>query len=189
MAKHRKPKSKTQDTTSEPGLLDLSEDEQWRIVNQTGILKKLSSSEREQRTEDEERVDFGDEVFNATLFIIPMSFLLLLMEMCYGRKPTYMELADRMVPGVPILSVFIFYTTRYKRYRTMQFLLFVLSVVVGPRLVYLINRASWRVVMKQCPPLATLWVYAVLQLDLGPATLNMIIVGSWMWYKEMKIFL
>ena len=38
---------------------------------------------------------------------------------------------------------------RYKRTRWMQLLLFLLSLAVGPRLIWLINLASWRVVMQQ----------------------------------------
>jgi len=39
----------------------------------------------------------------------------------------------------------------------------------------------------QCPPLATIWVYTVLQLDLGPAVLNLVVVGIFVWLKGLKL--
>ncbi|KAI0921898.1 hypothetical protein AcW2_006742 [Taiwanofungus camphoratus] len=174
--------SKSPKATEDVGI---PEEDQWRIINQTGILKNLPQSTGGPTVTGvpEEDTPFAEEIFNATLFIIPMSFLLLLMEILvhwqYGRKPTYRDLADRMLPSVP--------TTRYKQYRSMQGFLFIISLLVGPRMIWIVNRASWRVVMKQCPPLATIWVYTILQLDLAPAVLSLLIVAVWLWVKKMKI--
>jgi len=192
MTKNRKAKAKqpSSEEASKP-LLELSEEEQWRIINQTGVLNKLPTQAKPQVEDVEETLPFADEIFNTTLYLIPMSFTLLLMEILvhwqYGRKPTYQALLDRMLPGVPILAIFIFYTNRYKQWRSMQFIFFLMSSVIGPRLIWLINRASWRVVMKQCPPLAVLWIYSVLQLDLAPSVLSLAIVAGWVWYTGMKI--
>lgn len=88
-------------------------------------------------------------------------------------------------------------------------MLFFLSLAVGPRLIWLVNMASWRVVMQQvrpltrslpqrrvtkevdaqCPPLSTLWVYVVIQLDLGPAFFSLVLVGTWLWWSGMKLVL
>ncbi|KAH9947266.1 hypothetical protein B0H21DRAFT_692304 [Amylocystis lapponica] len=193
MPRSRKGKAKA---TSDPSQTpEMSEEDQWRIINDTGILKRVPQSDpvRPVRgAEDEpETTPFADEIFNSTLYLIPMSFTLLLMEILvhwqYGRKPTYSDLSERMVPGVPILAIFIFYTNRHKAMRQIQFFLFILSTAVGSRLIWLVNLASWRVVMQQCPPLATVWIYAILQLDLGPAVLSLILVGIWMWFKKLSI--
>ncbi|GBE79138.1 hypothetical protein BKA93DRAFT_138881 [Sparassis latifolia] len=206
MTKSRASKSESKLTSgnlpsSEPAA-EISEEDQQRIITESGILNRLRVREDEDESvirrrqqdedEDEDRLPLAEEVFNATLLIIPMASLLFLMEILvhwqYGRKPTYRALAERMLSGIPILSIFVFYTNRYKQHRRLQLLLFILSMVVGTRLIWLINRASWRVVMRQCPPLATLWVYCVLQLELAPATLGLIVVGAWVWAKDMKIF-
>lgn len=68
----------------------------------------------------------------------------------------------------------------------MQFIFFVIANVVGPRMVYLLSRGSWLVNMKQCPPLATIWVYTIFQLDLGPAVLNLAFVVAYVWWKGLK---
>jgi hypothetical protein len=176
-------------------LIDITEDEQWRLINQSGILQNpaLVQESRIQSTVDVEDEDISlcDEIFNAVTLIIPFSSLLLLMEILihhqYGKTASLEILTDRMLPGVPILSLFIFYTNRHKRVRRMQFLLFIISIVVGSRMIYQFNRASWLVNMSQCPPLATIWIYTIIQLELFPAFLNLVVVGGFVWWKDLKI--
>ena len=102
--------------------IEISEDEQWRLINATGILEKLPhTSPSQQDIAEEQETPLAEEIFSAVILIMPMSFLLLLMEMyvlaqcnCslltdesslihfqYGKHPTLQALVDRMVPGVP----------------------------------------------------------------------------------------
>lgn len=57
----------------------IPEDEQWRLVNESGILKKIKDIPPEDT--DEGLPPLAEEIFNAIVLIMPMSFLLLLMEM------------------------------------------------------------------------------------------------------------
>lgn len=75
-----------EEESSDSGGLELTEEEQWRLVNETGILKKLAAepSRPAPRPSDEDEEDvspFAEEIFQTTCFAIPMSFMLLLMEM------------------------------------------------------------------------------------------------------------
>ncbi|EIN10711.1 hypothetical protein PUNSTDRAFT_100437 [Punctularia strigosozonata HHB-11173 SS5] len=178
--------------------LQISEEEQWRLVNKTGILNQLPQDGSNRQLKDgglaeEDETPLAEEIFNAIVLIIPFSFLLLMMDILahrqYAKEATVGVLADRLIPGIPILSVFIFYTTRYKRYRLMQASLFVLSIFLGTRMIYVVNMASWRVVMQQGPPLTTMWVYCVVQLDLAPATLSLLVIGAWVKWTGMKLVL
>lgn len=94
-----------------------------------------------------------------------------------------------MVTGFPILSVLIFFSERHKAHGKLQFLLFVLSVLAGSRLIYLINLGPWLLNMEQCPPLATLWVYTIIQLDLIPAVSSLCAVAAYVWWFELRILL
>jgi len=139
--------------------LKLPKEEQLRLINESGVLEKLTGAGFRDgnlaNAEDSASIPLADEIFNATLLVIPFSFLLLMFEILiqqqYARQPTLRDLADRMVPSVPILSIFIFYTSRYKQHRLTQFLLFWLSVAAGTRMLYLLKRGSWLVNMKQPP--------------------------------------
>ncbi|KAF9534832.1 hypothetical protein CPB83DRAFT_843016 [Crepidotus variabilis] len=180
------------DAPSKP-LIEISEEEQWRIIKQTGILEVAEERDASGAQEiiEAESLSLGDEIFNAALLIIPFSFLLLLMEILihhqYGKRVSLDMMMDRMGPGVPILSLFIFYTVRYKHHRRTQFFLFLLSCAAGSRLMYQYNRANWLVKIKQCPPLITIWVYTVLQLDLGPCVLGLLTVAGFSWLKGLTV--
>lgn len=116
-------------SASKSSAIDIPEDEQWRIIEQTGILKQAGTSGSKVPAEgnDEEDYDISplaDEIFRALYLAIPMSFMLLLMEMYvsippsayqygssvllrrlvhnqYGRHATFDALRDRMLSGMP----------------------------------------------------------------------------------------
>jgi hypothetical protein len=117
---NRKAKLQTSAQNLDSPTTEIPEDEQWRLINESGILSNVP---RAQVTDDEEATP-ADEIFNAVLLIIPFSFLLLLMEMFvsslsgeptlteiswqsrlihyqYGKQPSFQALVDRMAPGVP----------------------------------------------------------------------------------------
>jgi hypothetical protein len=61
----------------------ISEEEQRRLIQDSGILQKLPQSRGQTDPDDDnEQESFGDELFNAIILIMPFSFLLVLMEMC-----------------------------------------------------------------------------------------------------------
>ncbi|THH17942.1 hypothetical protein EW146_g2944 [Bondarzewia mesenterica] len=200
MAKTRKAKS--QKTDKSGATINVSEEEQWRLIRESGILKKVSETAsftetkpgqiKDQKDElNDEEWPLAEEIFAAVTIIVPMSFLLLLMYILihfqYGQQPQYGVIAERMISGVPILSIFIFYTNRHKRDRYAQSLLFILAIVVGTRMIHQVNYGSWLKNMQQCPPLGTLWVYSIVQLDLGLAVLSLCAVGIWVWWTGMKL--
>ncbi|KAJ7667936.1 hypothetical protein DFH06DRAFT_233663 [Mycena polygramma] len=186
--------------------LNIPAEEQWRLINESGVLRKVGSPA------EPNELPLGEEIFNSLLLITPCSFLLLLMEILiynqYGQEVNLKTLVDRMVEGVPILSIFVFYSkqrqlrdsipdaytyvrftaTRYKRDQRLQLLLFLMGTAAGSRMLFLIKRGSYLANMRQCPPLVTLWVYIVVQLDLGLAVLNLAMVGAFCWWKELDLF-
>ncbi|KAM5532426.1 hypothetical protein V8D89_013920 [Ganoderma adspersum] len=196
MARNHKNQSKAASSKGE--AIDIPEAEQWRIIQESGILKQIPKDSKTPKTKDEadsEEDDlspFAEEVLNSMMLIIPMSFMLFLMDVLvhfqYGRHPEYFSIfLDRIAPGVPIISVFIFYSNRHKAHPWMQAGFFLLACTAGPRLAWLINRGNWKVVMRQSPPLATAWIYAVVQLNLLPAVLNLTFVVAYGWYKGLKL--
>ncbi|KDQ64868.1 hypothetical protein JAAARDRAFT_28517 [Jaapia argillacea MUCL 33604] len=192
----KKSKTKKAQPPATAHIEEISDEEQWRLINESGVLQKLSSSNGASAADKEteptaDEMGLAEEIFNAIIFIMPFSFCLLMMDILihlqYAKRPTVAELAERMLSGVPILAIFIFYSSRYKAYRQMQVLLFWISIAVGTRLIWLVNRGNWLVNIRQCPPLATAWIYTIVQLDLGYAVLALGAVGSWAWWAEMKL--
>lgn len=72
-------------------LVDIPEDEQWRLIQESGVLNKVSdlhptgvppkSPPKVAVEEDGPLTPFEEEMFRAVTLIIPFSFLLLLMNM------------------------------------------------------------------------------------------------------------
>lgn len=61
---------------------EISEEEQWRIINETGLLKQLPTSPRTIRGEEGvEETPFAEEILNSMLLIAPFTFLLVMMDM------------------------------------------------------------------------------------------------------------
>ncbi|KAG6837557.1 hypothetical protein H0H93_007738 [Arthromyces matolae] len=116
----RQRKTKTAATVSTGPHDEIPEDEQWRLINESGVLKQLQTTSLDQtNTVDDSDFSLAEEIFDAAIYIIPISFLLLLMEILihlqYGKHPSLNALTDRMLPGVPIISICVFYTTRHKK--------------------------------------------------------------------------
>jgi hypothetical protein len=66
-------------TSSTSSNLHIPKDEQWRLINESGILK--TASETKPPTQSSKTVSLAEEVADAFLYITPFSFLLLMMEM------------------------------------------------------------------------------------------------------------
>ncbi|PFH51439.1 hypothetical protein AMATHDRAFT_74986 [Amanita thiersii Skay4041] len=191
-ASRRSKKASKSSKRSEQDMLHIPDEEQWRLVNESGILKKLEVPKPKfSQDQTEEPLPLGEEIFNATMLIVPFCFLLLMMDILihrqYGQEPVLRELVERMMSGIPILSLFVFYTTRHKEHRKMQILLFILAVLAGCRMIFIINHSSWLTNIRQCPPLATLWIYTIVQLELGPAVLSLLTFGSFVWWKGLRL--
>lgn len=87
----RKRKTATNPRQSTPDF-QISTEEQLRLIEQTGILKKVPDREpransrstpprASEENDDDEEYPLAEEIFSATTLLIPMSFLLLLMYM------------------------------------------------------------------------------------------------------------
>lgn len=92
--KTQKDTSRTSKLKADPNSLmeeiNIPEDEQWRLIKESGVLEKLRPSEvagssnkalisREETSE--EMLSLGEEIFSAIIMIVPFTFLLLMMEM------------------------------------------------------------------------------------------------------------
>ena len=81
----KRPSRQKAPTTPQEPLVDIPENEAWRIINETGILKQINEDKQTTpaAVEDEEGKlsPLTEEIFNAINLIIPHSFLLLMMDM------------------------------------------------------------------------------------------------------------
>lgn len=173
----------------------IPEDEQWRLIQQSGVLNKIKVDRvaKDSKAEVDEAESLADEIFNASVVIMPMTFFLIMMDILihhqYAKQPDVREIGSRLLNTFPIMSIFMFYTIRQKQNIYMQMALFLLSLGVGPRMIWLINRGSWLTNIAQCPQFATIWLYTVIQLNLPFAVLSLVLIGAWTWLAGLKLLL
>lgn len=179
-----------------PSTTDIPEEEQWRLVRESGVLSRVKterSASSATREDDEGPGALAEEIFDASVIIMPMAFFLVMMEILihhqYAKQPSFGDIAQKLLNTLPIMSVFMFYTIRHKRSVRTQAALFLLSLGVGPRMIWLVNRGSWLTNIAQCPQFATIWLYTVLQLDLPLAVLSLTLIGAWTWWMGLKLLL
>lgn len=89
MPSKKKAGSKTAAAPTQP--IEISEEEQWRLINESGILNQVPQgispstlyppSEAQVAAQSPPESSFCDEIFNAALLVIPFSSMFLLMEM------------------------------------------------------------------------------------------------------------
>jgi len=169
--------------TRTPTEQDIPENEKWRLIHESGVLKAEASKGLDS--------DLESPIFDTILFVIPFSFLYLMMDMLvhmqYGQHPSTRDYVQRLSTAVPVLFLLVYNINHRKSWRRVQLGLFVASLLLGMRLVWIVNHAPWYVIIKQGPPLATLWVYAIAVLDLTGAVTSLALVGVWLWWFGMKL--
>jgi hypothetical protein len=70
-------KSTKKTPSSQP---EISEEEQWRIINETGLLKQMKTSPPTAQVQQPVETPFAEEILNAMLLIAPFTFLLVMMD-------------------------------------------------------------------------------------------------------------
>ncbi|KAK0193648.1 hypothetical protein F5146DRAFT_392328 [Armillaria mellea] len=179
----------TDSSTRAPPDPTLTKEEKWHLMQESEDLQNSDGPGVDEIEEQDSPL--AEEIFTAITMIVPFSFLLLMMEILiryqYGKHPGLNVLVERMVANVPILSLLIFYTMRYKEHRRLKIGLFLVSIGIGCRMIYLLSRGTLYVNIRQVPPLGTLWIYTIVQLELGLAALNLTTVAAYVWWKGLQI--
>jgi len=172
--------------------MEIPEEEQWRIVNDTGILNKIPTAQDTPDLEHEpnpERPD--DELFQCLVYLIPFSSLYALMDILvhqqYRQELTFTGEIRRLIEAVPILAFFIFYTNRHKAGRWAQAFLALLTCASGTRLFWVVNKGTWKHVMRQAAPLSTIWIYGIVRLDLLHAVGTLFVIAAYVKANGFKI--
>ncbi|KZT62400.1 hypothetical protein CALCODRAFT_426312 [Calocera cornea HHB12733] len=178
-----------------PNITDeIPEDEQWRLVQESGILEQIPTRTPEEPPEATSELAAqaeNDDIFQCLVYLIPFSSLYALMDILvhqqYRQEVTFYGEARKLIEAVPILAVFIFYTNRHKARRWVQGFLTLLTCASGMRLFWVVNKGTWTSVMRQAAPLSTIWIYGIVQLHLIPAMISLCVIGVYVKINNLKI--
>ena len=186
------PKKRKDTAKSSKPSAEFSEEEQWRIINETGILHKVAEdndrkpkSKRTREPDLEEDIPPGPLAF---LFALPLTVLhggmdyLVHLQYDYGEHFTFKRVLSRQLPLFPVLIVFIYFTTKYKNLLVSQLLFTIASAAAGVGLVYYSTEDQTFGAMLKTPGLAVLWIYLVIQMRLPLACVSLL--GTFLYYHK-----
>ncbi|EUC65340.1 transmembrane protein, putative [Rhizoctonia solani AG-3 Rhs1AP] len=166
-------------------LGEIPHDEQMRLIKDTGILDQLPAKNAEQLA------PLADSILDTGIIAIPLSTLYIVLDLLvqqqYAQQPTIKEEFGRVITNVPILCILIHYTNKRKATPTAQLLLFLTAILAGPRMIWLVNKGSWLRVTRQAPPLGTIWIYTIIQLNLVPAVASLVVVFGLARFMDWKL--
>ncbi|KAG8764324.1 hypothetical protein FRC15_007686 [Serendipita sp. 397] len=174
----------------------ITEEEQLRIIQESGILKIATENQATispivGRKDEPSKATLIDELLDTVILLIPFSFLYVGMDIMvkqqYAQHPNFREELEQYLSAIPILALFIFYSNRYKPKLLLQIAMSLASVASGCRLVYIINKSPFGIVIQQAPPLGVIWVYTIVQLHLAYACLALAAVFVYVRAYGMKI--
>ncbi|EJT97611.1 hypothetical protein DACRYDRAFT_58865 [Dacryopinax primogenitus] len=206
MSSNTRRKRKSGRTSAKSSTIEeIPEDEQWRLVQESGILKQVPQIPQGTGTKTlpDPQPTENDEIFQVFVYLIPFSSLYALMDILvhqqYRQAITFSGEVSKLIEAVPILAVFIFYSMssslkdlqakRHKTRRWVQGVLTLLTCASGMRLFWVVNKGTWKAVMRQAAPLSTVWIYGIVQLHLIPAVISLCVIGAFVKMKNLKITL
>ncbi|BEJ16297.1 hypothetical protein CspHIS471_0509020 [Cutaneotrichosporon sp. HIS471] len=145
------------------------------------------------RTPQERAVEaWWDEFFDSMVYTIPFSFLFLLLDILSNqtyaveRRPSYYF--KNYAFALLTLGVLVFYTNRHiGTSKLCLFLTTAASIAASMRVIWLINRASYLMVMEQGPACGTIWIATIVMLPLGRALLALVVWYGYVRYNEFSV--
>ena len=109
----------------------------------------------------------------------------------YRQDVVWSEIAGRLTRMTPalLLVIWFFHIPQVKRFRVARQLVFlVASIAAGCYLIYTGNTYGYYHVMKNAPPVGTLWVWSVVEMELLYAVAHCVAVVGYMWWNGFGNF-
>jgi hypothetical protein len=192
---HRAPmKMEMPDYDSKPTvktLYDLAAEQQELLAKGKPFPKTAADAEDEEELGE---VDIG-ALGNAVLYWFSLSMLHLTLDVLvlfqYRQDIKWIKVFGRLLRLSPalLLVLYFFHRPEVKRWKISRQLFFLIaSVAAGSWVIHSGNVNGYYAVMKQVPPLGTLWVWSVVEMDLLFALAHVVAVGSYMWWGRYGAF-
>ncbi|KAI9593241.1 hypothetical protein BDF19DRAFT_387573, partial [Syncephalis fuscata] len=162
----------------------IPDDEKMRLIRESGLLKKIKKKDK-QASQDDGVPLSEDYFFLAILYTIPFCTIYAIMDALihrqYNEEASPMEIVTRVLKVLPLFFTMFYISTRYRQHILIRLLLPGVSAASGCYLLHLLNTSPAYGIMRQCPGLATIWIYTVFMMDLMPAIGSLAGVGLFYW--------
>jgi len=161
-------------------LLDIIEEKRPRNASGTPIGAE---------EEDEEEI-FGLGA-NTFFFVVPLVILLfwldVLVHIQYRQETEWKLIFGRCAKALPVMYGIHYFFHPRRSWVTVRLFLLGMSVAAGCYIVRAVNVYGYYFVMKKTPPLGTLWIWAVIEMDLMGAVASVAGVMAYTWYYGYSI--
>ena len=132
---------------------------------------------------------------NAVIYCFSLSMLHVTLDVLvlsqYRQDVVWREIAARIARMTPALFcvLWIFHTEQVKRWKNTRQVFFLgLSIAAGCYLVYVGNEYGYYHVMKRAPPVGTLWVWSVVEMELWFAIMHVLVMFGYIWWGGYSAF-
>lgn len=177
-------------------LFELAEERQRELDLQNGKKPRLDKDK--DNTPPGER-PFNDEpltplqvavLYSATMAICHLTLDILVYSQ-YREDVVWREIFTRAATALPIFFLLVYlahvdFSTRFPLLRNLAF--FVGAIQAGCYLVYSGNKHGYFYVMKAAPPVATLWVWSTIEMDVQYSALSALSVLAYSWWNDFTFF-
>ncbi|PWZ00485.1 hypothetical protein BCV70DRAFT_216671 [Testicularia cyperi] len=178
-----------------PGGVELGSDDsedEYGAPSDIDYNEEDDTADRLLREQEANEMSQGVEsVLDLLIWTMPFGFMYTLLDVLvrqqYGETVGFFDQGKRLVGAIPLLALFIYYNLTSRRKVLLQVILFSISVVCGCSLIYIVNKSPYDVVVQRVAPLGTLWIFAVVRLDLLPACVGLAIVAGFVQHQHLKI--
>ncbi|WFD20787.1 40S ribosomal protein S25 [Malassezia caprae] len=148
-----------------------------------GLGGESSAAELYQDLQDGKLSDRAELLFDLVLWCIPFGFLFELLNLL-AQKQYHQE--STVAGEVATLAQRLPHLNERRKWLT-QMVMFVIGTFAGCYLAYMVNKASYDISLARTPALGTLWIYAIVRLELGYATASVLLFGAYMPPKKSAI--
>ncbi|KAK9895783.1 hypothetical protein P389DRAFT_137714, partial [Cystobasidium minutum MCA 4210] len=124
-----------------------------------------------------------DETFKIVLWMVVFSTLWLCLDLAihaqYGQDRGVRDELSRAINVLPALGFVIYFTAKYPASLLTRAFLFGWSAIGGSYMIHIVNKAGYLQVMRRCPILGSIWIWAIVQLDLPSALISLAAVAAY----------
>ncbi|KAF1815801.1 hypothetical protein P152DRAFT_197136 [Eremomyces bilateralis CBS 781.70] len=176
-------------------LYDLAEERQALLAKGKPFVNAEGTSDTKngdwEFMSDDPLGAFGEAIFyTASLSMLRFTLDVLVYNQ-YRQEIVWQEIWFRSLQAFPVLllATYFLHTPTAKRLKIFRDLLFfVTSVAAGAFMVHSGNKYGYFAVMKRAPPIGTLWVWSVVEMNVGWAAGSLLVVVGYAWWKGYGFF-
>jgi hypothetical protein len=169
-------------------LFDLADERQAELDKNNPNVKRVPARDKD----DDPLGPGGDAVlYGSSLSMLHFTLDVLVYQQ-YRQDILWKEICARTAVALPILMflVYMLHPKPSNRLLAMgkQIAFMITSVIAGCYLIFSGNKHGYYAVMKRAPPLGTLWVWSVIEMDLTYAVASLVVVGGYMKWSGFTMF-